>query len=194
MHDLKLSCQCQKVQAVIPNIKPGTGTRLICYCADCQAFAQYLQPEGTLLNEFGGTEVLQLAPSMLRFEQGQSQLRCMRLTKKGLYRWYSACCNTPIANTVSRKIPFVGLQRAFIDNAQDVELAIGPVLGSVGIDDAKPGLPNAAVMAAQKGKIKLKVILKLLQWKLLGKGRINPFYQKDGKAVIKPLLLSADKD
>lgn len=190
MSDLKLSCQCEKVQGVVPNIKPGKGTRLMCYCADCQAFAQYLQPDGALLDEYGGTQVLQLAPSMLSIEQGQEFLSCLRLSKKGLYRWYSTCCNTPIANTVSRKIPFVGLHRAFIDNKQDIDTSIGKVVGSVGIDDAKPGLPNVEVLAQQQGKIKFKIILKLLTWKLLGKGRTNPFYSVDGKAVVKPLILN----
>jgi len=188
MSDLKLSCKCEKMQGIVVDIKPGKGTRLMCYCADCQAFAQYLQPDGALLDEYGGTQVLQLAPSMLSIEQGKEYLSCLRLTKKGLYRWYSTCCNTPIANTVSRKIPFIGLHRAFIDNKQDIDAAIGKVVGSVGISDAKAGLPNAEVLAQQQGKIKFKIVLTLLTWKLLGKGRTQPFYSDDGKAVVKPLI------
>jgi len=190
MSDLKLSCQCEKMQGMVANIKPGKGTRLMCYCADCQAFSQYLQSNGALLDEYGGTQVLQLAPSMVRIEQGKEYLSCVRLTKKGLYRWYSTCCHTPIANTVSRKIPFVGLHRAFIDSQQDIDTAIGKVVGSVGIEDAKPGLPNAKALAQRQGKIKFKMVLKLLIWKLLGKGRTNPFYSEDGKAVVKPLILN----
>ena len=175
MSDLKLSCKCEKIQGVVADIKPGKGARLICYCADCQAFAQYLQSNGALLDEYGGTQELLLAPSMVRIEQGEEYLSCLRLTKKGLYRWYSTCCNTPIANTVSRKIPFVGLHRAFIDSQQDIDTAIGKVVGSVGISDAKPGLPNAEVLAQQQGKVKFKIVLKLVIWKTVRKGTYSAF-------------------
>lgn len=41
--------------------------------------------------------------------QAAENLACLRLTDKGLLRWYSTCCQTPIGNTSANwKISFVG--------------------------------------------------------------------------------------
>lgn len=190
MSDLKLSCHCQAITAVVRSIKPGKGTRLECYCNDCQAFAKHLAPQGGILNQYGGTQVLQIAPSMIEILQGHQHLRCTRLTRKGLYRWHSACCNTPIANTVSRKIPFVGLARAFMSDDQDIDRLLGPVFGAVKVEDALSGLPDLDKLMGDKQKIKFKVIVKIIVWKLLGKNSPNCFYENDGRAVVKPQVLS----
>jgi len=63
-----------------------------------------------ILDAQGGTDVVQTRPANLTFTHGQDTLACMRLTPKGLLRWYAACCNTPIGNTVANyRMPFVGL-------------------------------------------------------------------------------------
>ena len=34
------------------------------------------------------------------FTQGKDRLACMSLSDKGMLRWYTTCCNTPIGNTM----------------------------------------------------------------------------------------------
>ena len=63
------------------------------------------------------------APSRVTIEQGQDQLRCLRLSPKGLLRWHTACCNTPVANQLAKpRLPFVGIPLAFVAEPE----AIGP--------------------------------------------------------------------
>ncbi|MFX6869136.1 DUF6151 family protein, partial [Acinetobacter baumannii] len=78
------------------------------YCDDCQAFAHRLG-RADLLNAQGGSDIVQVAPAALTFVKGQNRIAGMRLTPKGLFRWHTTCCNTPVGNTLGPAIPFVGL-------------------------------------------------------------------------------------
>ena len=85
------------------------GPRLRCYCADCQAYAVALGADD-MLDAAGGTELFQTLPSAVTFTKGVEHLKALRLTPKGLMRWYAGCCKTPIANTlVHTRLPFVGM-------------------------------------------------------------------------------------
>ncbi len=53
-----------------------------------------------VLDERGGSQIIQVPPKNLTFTQGREVLASMRLTEKGLLRWYAGCCNTPIGNTL----------------------------------------------------------------------------------------------
>jgi Family of unknown function (DUF6151) len=66
-------------------------------------------PPVTLLNDRGGSDSIQIAPAALRFTKGQDQIEGLRLTPKGLYRWYAKCCNTPVGNTRAPALPFVSM-------------------------------------------------------------------------------------
>ena len=92
-----LQCRCGTLKGVIAN--PRSGNRVVCYCRDCQAFAYFLGREADVLDELGGSEVVQILPRNLTFTQGVETLACLRLTENGLLRWYAACCSTPIGNT-----------------------------------------------------------------------------------------------
>ncbi len=41
----------------------------------------------------------------------------MRLTPMGLLRWYAGCCNTPIGNMVSARVPFIGIVHMFMGDS-----------------------------------------------------------------------------
>lgn len=88
-------CRCGQVQAQID--LDQAYTRATCYCKDCQAFARFLGDGNT--NARGGTDVAPMAPGAVRFTEGFDQVACMSLSPKGLLRWYSACCRSPIGNT-----------------------------------------------------------------------------------------------
>jgi hypothetical protein len=93
------------------------GCRLVCYCDDCQAYACFLAQRGEgILDGAGGTDIFQTCPGAVQLEAGHGELRCVRLTDKGLHRWYTACCRTPVGNTLgAASFPFVGLVHAFLD-------------------------------------------------------------------------------
>ncbi len=90
--------------------------RCVCYCADCQAFAHALKRPDEILDEAGGTDIVQVTQNDISFMIGIENLACMRLTENGLLRWYAACCNTPIGNTSSNfKIAVIGLVHNWLD-------------------------------------------------------------------------------
>ncbi|WP_439409915.1 DUF6151 family protein [Bradyrhizobium sp. DASA03076] len=128
---IELRCRCGDVRAVVTDVSPRTVNRVICYCDDCQAFAHQLG-RADLLNRKGGSDIVQVAPSTLSFVQGQDRIAGVRLSPKGLYRWYASCCNTPVGNTVSPTIPFVGIiAQAFEGGTSAVDDAAGPPVGAI---------------------------------------------------------------
>lgn len=99
-----LSCSCREVRGLVTGVAPNTVNRVVCYCDDCQAFLHELD-RADLLNDQGGTDVVQLAPASLSFIQGKERIVGLRLTPRGLYRWYASCCRMPLGNTLGPAIP-----------------------------------------------------------------------------------------
>ena len=103
-----LQCRCGTIKGWVSDTE--SANRVVCYCRDCQAFARFLGQESATLDAQGGSDVVQTLPKNVTFTQGADALACMRLTEKGMVRWYAGCCKTPIGNTLENyKISFVGL-------------------------------------------------------------------------------------
>lgn len=112
MSTVALSCRCGAVRGTVTEASPSTSNHVVCYCADCQAAARFSGSDG-VLNDHGGTDIVQVAPGRVHIEEGRSELRCFRLGPKGMHRWYTACCRTPVGNTIPGA-PFVGLVHSFV--------------------------------------------------------------------------------
>lgn len=192
MVNIKLKCSCGAVEGKALGISPNTGSRLVCYCDDCQAFARYLGREKEILDQYGGTDIFQLPPSRIEISKGKEQLRCMRLAPKGMYRWYTDCCKTPIGNTVSGGMPFVGMIHNFMDNAKSRDTDLGPVLGHVQAKFAKGTLPPDRNHSGVPLGIILRFLRKILVAKLRGQGQPSPFFDSKGVPVSIPMVLSPE--
>ena len=192
MVDIPLKCECGLVQGTAHNITPTNGMRVVCYCDDCQAFAKFLDKEDDILDEFGGTDIFQMTPSQLKFTRGSDQLRCVRLKKKGLYRWYTGCCNTPIGNTVGAGFAFVGVIHNIMDDEGVREKNLGPVRTYVQGNFAKEGLPPEKYNEGFPFLTTMRVVWKLIVWRLQGKHKPSPFFNEDGKAVSTPIVNDQD--
>src|SRR5690349_22143392 len=94
-----LQCECGKIKGVLND--PRSANHVVCYCNDCQAFAHVLGKAEQVLDQHGGSEIFQVLPKNLTFTQGIESLASLRLTDKGLIRWYASCCRTPIGNTLA---------------------------------------------------------------------------------------------
>lgn len=75
----------------------------MCCCMDCQKFAVFLQQEDQILDQYGGTDIFQIPILHVKITEGNEHIACVRLNQKGIYRWYTGCCNTPIGNTLGGK-------------------------------------------------------------------------------------------
>lgn len=188
MNNLNLQCKCGAVQGVVENVTPKSGNRCICFCKDCQAFPTELGVANSVLDEHGGTELFQAPLSHVKITQGSEHLRCLRLTKKGLYRWYTDCCNTAVGNTVSTKIPFFGIVHSFMKDVMDRTELLGPIRGAVFIKNAKGGYVKPKGYASELG-VNLRVIGKLLAWKLKGFSKPSAFFDENGRSIVKPRIV-----
>jgi hypothetical protein len=127
----ELRCRCGKVRGFVAHASPVAVNRVICYCDDCQAFTHQLG-RADLLDSHGGSDIVQIAPAALTFVQGKERIAGLRLTPKGVFRWYASCCNTPVGNTVSPAIPFVGVvAQAFDCGAQRADNVFGKPIGAI---------------------------------------------------------------
>src|SRR5262245_44421193 len=125
--DLPVRCSCGIVRGALRGVSGRNGNRVVCYCDDCQSFAHFLDRAQDVLDEHGGTEIFQTSAGRLAITAGADRLACVRLQPSGLLRWYTACCRTPIGNTLAtRQLPFVGLVVACLERAE-----LDPVLGPV---------------------------------------------------------------
>lgn len=166
-------CRCGTVQG---EIEPGAVyARAVCYCRDCQAFARALGRGQEVLDPNGGTDIVAMLPAGLHFTAGIEQVACLSLSPKGLLRWHSACCNTPIGNT-SRdpKLPYVGVLARCMDVAPGVlDAAIGPPRIALNTASAR-GQVAATPVRAALGIV--RIMWGVLRAKLSGRHRDNPFF------------------
>lgn len=190
--DIALKCDCGAVRAVVHGLSPQTGTRIRCYCRDCQAFAHFLSREDTMLDRAGGTDILQTLPSRVEFTSGADRLAAMRLSDKGLFRWHTSCCRSPIGNTVSsRAFSFVGLIVATLGAAADGrsrDAVIGPSRGVVHAEFARTELGDAdsALNPGAIGAIAARSVGALVS----GAYKKTPFFAADGSPIAVPRVLA----
>jgi hypothetical protein len=182
-----LRCRCGKAQGFVECVTTFN-MHVVCYCNDCRAFIQAIDRE-ELLDEFGGSELLVTTPSQLRLTAGLEGLRCLRLSKKGLLRWYWGCCNTPLANTLSRSgAPFVSLHRAFVD-LTDTNV-LGPTRRVQARFAVGPPPPNSE--SSQSLTTIIRIAAFLIIGRVRGAHKPNPLFV-DGMPAVIPRVLCASE-
>jgi len=187
MITISLSCQCGEVKGHATGVSAASVTRSVCCCSDCQAFAKYLKREEDTLDAFGGTDLFILSQSQIKLDQGHDKLQSMRLTKKGMLRWYTHCCNTPVGNSMNAKMPFFSLILPFVDQPNP-DAVLGPVRAYVQTQDAI-GEPDYAKHSPKFPLgITVRIIRKMLVWKIKGMNKPSVFFGEDGRAVVKPII------
>lgn len=196
--DLPIHCACGAVQGVARDVSGRVGNHVVCYCDDCQSFAHFLGRAADVLDEHGGTEVFQMSPARLAFTAGAERLACMRLSPKGLLRWYAGCCRTPVANTLaSNGLPFVGIIHACIEKPPgdaSLERALGPVQARAFRRFAKGDPASIPPDATPMLLLAPRFVAHLLQWKLRGDARRSPFFAAGtGQPVAEPHVISRDE-
>jgi hypothetical protein len=188
-----LSCACGALQGELS--EPLRGNRAVCYCDDCQAFARWLGRDD-ILDQWGGTDVFQVAPAKVRLTAGLDHLQLVRLSPKGLLRWYAGCCRTPVGNMLSNpRSPFVGLIHTFMDHKKDGaprDARIGPPVGHIQGRFAVGGCPPHAHPSAGVGVI-AKSVWFLLGNAVTGGHRPTPFFDDAGRPVRDARVLTKDE-
>ena len=182
---IEMRCRCGEVRGIVANPSPRTVNRVVCYCDDCQAFAHQLG-RADLLNDKGGSDIVQIAPAALRFTKGQDRIAGLRLTPKGVYRWYTSCCNTPVGNTIGPSVPFVGIFAQSFDPPRPDDFfgaPMGAIFGKFAVGEPPAGSTGLNL------SLLLRAIGKVLGWRLGGKTWPHPFFAQDTRAPIYPVTV-----
>jgi hypothetical protein len=171
------------MRGVASNVSPSSGFRFVCYCKDCQAFARFLE-RADVLDRSGGTDIFHIPPRRVKLTAGADAMRCLSLSSKVL-RWYTECCQTPIANTAAWPgFPVIGVIHSFMDHEADrrsLDEALGPPLCRLFENSAVGPLPPNAPGPPSVG-LYVRRLPKLLSWWVRGLGRPTPFFDDRTKA------------
>ena len=176
--EVELQCRCGKIHGWLRDVSPRNVNRVICYCDDCQAYLHHLG-RADLLDPQGGSDIVQVAPSMVSLDRGAELTAAVRLTPKGLYRWYASCCKTPLGNTVTPSIPFVGIVTELFQRAPSARpcdevfgAPLGGIMGKFAVGEPPPGSVRPSL------RLLAHAIRNGLGWKLRGKGWPHPFFDR----------------
>lgn len=169
---MEWTCRCGGFAAEVDTRR---GIRAVCYCESCRSFAERTDAADKL-DEAGGSDLFQTAPEEVAFLQGGEGLAWLKLTEKGPARWYTTCCNTPVANTMPTPgMPFVTwMSHRFADPD-----ALGPVRVRVHRRFATRRVPDdsAGVFALMSN-----FAIRALRSRLTGGWKRNPFFP-NGKPI-----------
>jgi hypothetical protein len=180
-----LQCRCGDVRGRLANASPAATSRVVCYCDDCQAFLHHIG-RADLLDAHAGSDIVAVAPASLSIDHGTDRIVGVRLTPKGLYRWYSSCCKTPLGNTLGPEIPFVGIVvQAFEGGglAPDDVFGepIGAIQGKYAVGDAPKGSTRFNVRLA------LRAVGRMVAWRLAGQNWPHPYFDRATRAPSHPV-------
>ncbi len=193
---LSLRCKCGGLRGAVHGLSPTTKLRSVCYCDDCQAYAHFLGRASDILDANGGTDIFPVWPSQLEITLGHENLTCVRLTDKGMYRWYTDCCQTPIANSLARpKMPLAGVIHSIMDYAASGtkrDEALGPIAarmrGKFGIAPLPVGTHHAVPLSYL---IRATGFIVKGLWK---KQHLpSPFFHDDGRPRARPRILTSEE-
>ena len=187
-----LSCRCGEVRGRVVNASPEVANHMLCYCDDCQAYLHHLG-RTDLLDGHGGTDIVQVAPSTLSLDRGVDRIVGLRLTPKGLYRWYASCCKTPLGNSFGLSLPFIGLVVHTFDGGKErADAVFGPTLAAAGGNFAVNGLPAGTTEIGPR--LLLRAIRLVLGWKWRGKTWPHPYFDEATRKPTRPIsILSRDE-
>ncbi len=183
MKNVTWHCRCGRVKGSVEELSPTCANRCICYCHDCRAFLHHLGRED-LIDPRGGIDIVQVPRAHLAIDEGRDQLRCLRLTPRGLHRWYTECCKTPVANTMPR-VPFAGLSPSALA-APARELPDPDLIhGKSAVGGIPPGASATLGLRAIARPAKL-----FASWMARGLGHPTPLFDRSEHPSVEPTVLT----
>lgn len=186
---MQLRCRCGRLRGEVDIERAYT--RATCHCRHCQAFARFLGATW-VLDAQGGTDIVPMAPTGVCFTAGQEHLACLSLSRKGLLRWYAACCRTPLANTPrDAGIFYVGVLAPVLAVAPDaLDLELGPrdhvVLNTASATGPVRRTPLAFLLAG------LEIFAHVAMAKLRRR-RDTTFFDAEGQPIRPPQVLTPEQ-
>lgn len=186
MHPIQ--CKCGTVRGQLDGA--GINNRVVCYCADCRAYAYYLGRPEEVLDAHGGTEIVQVAQARLRLSHGKEHLAAVRLSENGMVRWYAACCNTPVGNTMlNTEISFIGLVHSSLERSQmDIDFGNSIARVNTGSATGKPKPTTTRLVGSV-----LKFLWIVLSTRFVGRHGTSELFNESGSPIVRPKVLAAEE-
>jgi hypothetical protein len=129
-----------------------------------------------------GVNLLQTTPDMISIDQGAEFLGLMRLSPRGLFRWYATCCDAPLFNTLRvRGAPFAGIQTNRLANPA----AAGPVR----VRGYVPG-PDGKLRHQGAARMTWGIFSRMGSAWISGRWRKTPFFDASGTPMAEARILS----
>jgi len=178
-----LRCRCGLVTG---RVDADLGQSGCCYCDDCRAFARAIGRDDTL-DAAGGTLLYQTTPSRLHLDDGAlAHVTCLRLSDKGMFRFHTRCCQTPIGNTMANpKMAFIGIPRAALDGSDGDYPPVMRIQGRFATQTPPAG--TADVVTPSQAVATMWFLLRAT----LGRGhRPHPFFDDGGQPRVPVRVLS----
>lgn len=175
-----LSCACGQTTWRVKDRK--IGRHIMCYCDSCQSAVRHLGKADSYLKN-GGTQLFQTVPYNIELTSGHENVALMRLGPKGLFRWYTSCCNTPLSNTLPKPgFPFAS---AILPAGHE---GFGKVAAHVNTEAAPKRVSQRGLLGTVVG-----VLSRALVTRLSGKGKETPFFHPDGGPIVEPRVLTREE-
>lgn len=192
---VQLECFCGTVKGQLNVPSNKKAFHVHCLCCDCQNFAAFLKNEEKILDDHGGSELFQTHPCYIELTQGKDKLACAQFNEKGLLRWHTSCCNTPVANTMrSPNVPFAGVSTKFMKFASESEKdkTLGPVIMKAFGKYAKGPMPPDAHETFPKSFLP-KIIKFMIRGYFASRKKANLFFDKQSPVAI-PVTINDNKN
>lgn len=207
-----IACECGSLSAHAEFYQSESNNRIVCYCDDCQSYARHLGNADNVLDNNGGTDIIQLSPAHFKLATGQEHLSVLRLSPHGLLRWYASCCNTPLCNTPANLgMPYLGLltrnfqkiknstkhskkSQAVSHDQNNIQAMIGPVSFGVGAGSQHPLAADWPVAKGFGFRGLVSTLKNIGRWRLRGDQKRSVLLDAEtGEPTVKPYVLSLEE-
>ncbi|WP_164660289.1 DUF6151 family protein [Tropicibacter sp. Alg240-R139] len=177
---LGFSCGCGALKGHVTAEGLRAGTHVVCYCADCRAGELYFQQHDPAP---GPVDIFQLSPDTVIIDDGFENLAAIRLSPNGMFRWYAACCDTPLCTTMkSAKTPFAGMNAKRFDDPS----RLGPVVSKGFVPAADGSRKHETAYRAAWPLIKRMAVARLS-----GRWKQTPFFDANtGAPTVEPRVIT----
>ena len=185
---IDLRCDCGTVRGTVNEVSRANAQRVVCYCRSCRAYAERLGRTHEL-DALGGTDLVQTTSGRLSLTEGMDRIACMKMTPRGVLRWFATCCNAPISTCApTPALPIYGIRRAAlaIDEAA-LDRRLGPVSARVFASHAKGDVRTLGPGTTRLLPLILRNIRLVLRARRAGEHRRSPFFDPSGQPIRRPL-------
>lgn len=186
-----LQCQCGALRGFVDHTDQAV--RGICYCGDCRAYSRHLGKEAEVHDAEGGVEFIATQGKHVHLTEGVQYLACLSLSERGPLRWYTRCCNTPIANTMrTRKFGYAGVIHSCLKvDAESFERSFPRVRMRV---NTRSALRPPPTMPLRTFAALLGFVPRVLWSGVNGTYRRTPFFSvNSGAPIATPRVLTDDE-